>query len=120
MLIPFKDICEKYKIAPKGVIHVGAHHGEEIQDYYSDVASDLSSYSGVNITMTKSGETTAKIDAQPMSIVNASIGRYKYEFLATDVNSSGTFYIEFELVNASGKTQTVYEQKTMTIRDSLN
>lgn len=36
MLIPFKDICEKYKIATKGVIHVGAHHGEEIQDYYSN------------------------------------------------------------------------------------
>lgn len=92
----------------------------EIQDYYSAVASDLTAYSGVNVTMTKSGETTAKINAQQMNIVNASIGRYKYEFLPADVNSSGTYYMEFELVDSAGRTQTIFEQKTMTIRDSLN
>lgn len=36
MLIPFKDLCQKYDIAPKGVIHVGAHYAEEIHDYYQN------------------------------------------------------------------------------------
>lgn len=33
MLIKFKDICEKYKFIPSGIIHVGAHELEEISDY---------------------------------------------------------------------------------------
>mgnify|MGYP000898424633 FL=1 len=36
MLIPFKYLCEQYKIAPEGVIHVGAHYAEEIHDYYQN------------------------------------------------------------------------------------
>lgn len=35
MLIKFKDICEKYRFIPSGVLHVGAHDLEEIYDYMS-------------------------------------------------------------------------------------
>lgn len=33
MLIPFKEIVEKYGINPKGVVHAGANHGQEAKDY---------------------------------------------------------------------------------------
>ena len=36
MLIPFIEILEKYKINPKGVIHVGANFGQEAKDYYDN------------------------------------------------------------------------------------
>lgn len=34
MLITFNTLLEKYKISPKGIIHIGAHHAEECE-YYS-------------------------------------------------------------------------------------
>jgi len=34
MLIKFQDILQTYDFAPKGVIHVGAHWGEEAKDYF--------------------------------------------------------------------------------------
>jgi len=36
MLIPFHTILQKYNIAPAGVLHIGAHTGEEANDYYSN------------------------------------------------------------------------------------
>jgi len=33
MLIPFREIKEKYGINPKGVVHVGANYGQEAKDY---------------------------------------------------------------------------------------
>lgn len=36
MLIKFSDLCSKYKINPKGIIHVGACQMEELDDYKSE------------------------------------------------------------------------------------
>ncbi len=33
MLIPLKDLLAKYSLSPNGVIHVGAHFGQEHEDY---------------------------------------------------------------------------------------
>jgi FkbM family methyltransferase len=33
MLIEFKDIVQKYNLNIRGVIHIGAHHGEELFNY---------------------------------------------------------------------------------------
>lgn len=33
MLLPLPDLCLKYKFKPKGVIHIGAHTGEEAEYY---------------------------------------------------------------------------------------
>lgn len=33
MLLNFQELISKYKISAKGVIHVGAHHGQEFSDY---------------------------------------------------------------------------------------
>jgi FkbM family methyltransferase len=36
MLIPFSELFKKYKIQPKGVLHVGASSGQEIAEYYKN------------------------------------------------------------------------------------
>jgi hypothetical protein len=33
MLINFTKIFNKYKMNIKGIVHIGAHYGEEIQEY---------------------------------------------------------------------------------------
>jgi hypothetical protein len=41
MLINFSHLFEKYKMNVKGVIHIGAHHGEEIQEYITNGIQNL-------------------------------------------------------------------------------
>lgn len=36
MLIPYKQLIEKYNIRPTGVCHIGANTGQEAPDYYSN------------------------------------------------------------------------------------
>lgn len=33
MLIPFRDLFEKYQVNPKGILHIGAHFGQEMNAY---------------------------------------------------------------------------------------
>jgi FkbM family methyltransferase len=35
MLIPFKDLFKRHDIRPTGVVHIGAHEGQEAVDYYA-------------------------------------------------------------------------------------
>lgn len=39
MLIKFSDIVKKYK--PHGVVHIGAHMGEEVPDYFTEGVTNL-------------------------------------------------------------------------------
>lgn len=41
MLINFSNLFEKYNMDVKGVIHIGAHHGEEIKDYINKGIKNL-------------------------------------------------------------------------------
>jgi len=41
MLISFKDLVKKYDMRIRGIIHVGAHHGEELQDYIDEGIQDI-------------------------------------------------------------------------------
>jgi FkbM family methyltransferase len=41
MLIPFREIRERYNITPKGVIHVGANFGQEAEDYYNNEVENV-------------------------------------------------------------------------------
>lgn len=36
MMIKFSDILRKYNLKPKGILHVGAHRGEELEDYLAE------------------------------------------------------------------------------------
>ena len=41
MLISFKDLVKKYGMIITGVIHVGGHYGEELQDYIDEGIQDM-------------------------------------------------------------------------------
>ena len=36
MLISFKDLVKKYDLKIRGIIHIGGHHGEELEDYIDE------------------------------------------------------------------------------------
>lgn len=40
MLIPLHELVEKYKIKFKGILHVGAHECEELNDYARYISKD--------------------------------------------------------------------------------
>ena len=40
MLIPFKNIYDKYQLKISGILHVGAHHCEELNDYEEVISRD--------------------------------------------------------------------------------
>ncbi len=41
MLISFRDLKRKYNMNIKGIIHIGAHYGEEISDYIDEGIQDI-------------------------------------------------------------------------------
>ena len=41
MLISFKDLKKKYGMIITGVIHIGGHYGEELQDYIDEGIQDM-------------------------------------------------------------------------------
>lgn len=41
MIIDFSHLCTKYDLAITGVIHIGAHHGQEAQDYIAHNIKEL-------------------------------------------------------------------------------
>lgn len=41
MLIKFGDLLNKYKLRPKGIIHIGAHKAEELNDYLAARVFDI-------------------------------------------------------------------------------
>ena len=41
MLLSFKDLVKKYDMRISGIIHIGAHYGEEVQDYIDEGVQDM-------------------------------------------------------------------------------
>ena len=41
MLISFSEIVKKYNMNITGIIHIGAHYGEELQDYIDNGINDM-------------------------------------------------------------------------------
>lgn len=57
----------------------------------------------VKFSMTKAGETTAKINAVNATIVNAAGGQVKYSWAGTDTDTAGIYKAEFEATVAAKK-----------------
>lgn len=41
MLLSFKELLIKYKLKVSGILHIGAHYGEEIQNYVDNGVKDI-------------------------------------------------------------------------------
>lgn len=69
MLINFTDLFKRYNMDIKGVVHIGAHYGEEIQDYVSRGIQ--------NITVFEPLSGNFNILFQRLQNVNADIQGYQ-------------------------------------------
>jgi len=69
MLVKFTDIRQKYNMNIKGVIHVGAHHGQEIQEYLDNGIQ--------NITLFEALPSTFDILTENLKDFNADIRGYQ-------------------------------------------
>jgi len=61
MILPLKEVVDRYHISLKGVIHIGSHHGLEYSDYHDAGIEDMiffepikSNYKGLIETLPKS------------------------------------------------------------------
>jgi FkbM family methyltransferase len=65
MLLGFRDLKNKYNLNVTGIIHVGAHHGEEILDYISNDVTNMVLFEPLDLNF--------EILKSNMSRVNANI-----------------------------------------------
>lgn len=68
-LMNFNKIKEQYKLDIKGVVHIGAHHGDEVLDYIRNGIQD--------ITLFEPLSENFKILEKNLSDVNANINAYQ-------------------------------------------
>tara|TARA_X000000368_G_scaffold372525_1_gene322925 strand:- start:42 stop:659 length:618 start_codon:yes stop_codon:yes gene_type:complete len=84
MLISFKDLVKKYNLIITGVIHVGAHHGEELEDYIDEGIQ--------NIILFEPLIESFEIVANKAMKLNANIEGYNVA-LGTQTEGSTTMYV---------------------------
>lgn len=92
MLFSLKAIAEKYKFTPRGVIHLGAHIGQEAEDYAS-LAKNVLWIEGNPDTMK---ELQANINKYP--------GQVAYQALLSDVDGEN---IDFQ-VTSNGQSSSMF------------
>jgi len=89
----------------------------------------LKTYDGTPINLTdatvlltlKSASSNAILFDKPCQIIDAEAGTLIYLWGSTDTNTSGEYFAEFEITNASGKlTVPTIEIFTVVIIDDLN
>ena len=68
------------------------------------VAVDLSGAT-VKIHMKAIGASTLKVD-EAMTVVNATSGIVRYDWSSSDTDTSGTYYVEFEVTKADNSVET--------------
>tara|TARA_B100000424_G_scaffold45260_1_gene31112 strand:- start:54 stop:665 length:612 start_codon:yes stop_codon:yes gene_type:complete len=69
MLISFTNLNRKYNMNIKGIIHVGAHYGEEIEEYVDNGIQD--------ITLFEPLSTTFDVLQERLNNINANINGYQ-------------------------------------------
>lgn len=83
MLIPLDELTKEYNVALKGVLHLGAHHGQEAEDYATHNAKEV---------------LWVEANADVMDTLNTNLSKYQnqksYNFLISDEDGkSYTFNI---------------------------
>src|SRR5690606_29968860 len=96
MLIDFRQLFPKYKIKPKGVLHIGANVGEEAP-IYKELGIDNAIFIEADFQVYKKLiDNIIKIDGVNYMPINALIG---------DENKQVTFHIS----NNGGQSSSIYE-----------
>jgi FkbM family methyltransferase len=84
MLIPFQQVIQSHNLNPKNVIHIGAHYGQEAEDYYAN---------GV--------ESSFWIEANPsvMEILESNLKKYPNAYATCACLSDQIGEVNFNIAN---------------------
>ncbi len=63
MLFSFRNIQEKYNMDIKGIIHIGAHRGQEISDYIDGGIQDIILFEPLTANFQILAENLAEMNA---------------------------------------------------------
>jgi hypothetical protein len=75
--------------------------------YNGSVPLDLTAATSVKMIAKGFGATTPKIDAAMTVVAPATGGVVRYDWLAADTDTAGTYRLEFEVTWNTGKKQTI-------------
>lgn len=74
MILSFTRMVNKYNMDIKGIIHIGAHHGQEIEEYIDNGVQDILMFEPVshnfNILQEKLKDANANIQAYQVALGN--------------------------------------------------
>lgn len=101
MLIPYKNLIEKYGIRPTGVLHIGANTGQEVLDYYSN---------GVSKTI------WVEADASLIPSLIYNLKNYPNHLIFNDcLSNEQDKEVTFYIANNDGQSSSILELGTHTI-----
>jgi FkbM family methyltransferase len=96
MLIEFKDLVSKYNMHITGVIHVGAHTGEEAEDYSTHGISNVWWIEGNPGLMRElARNTTKKYGHNCINALVTDVDHGERKFNITNINSLSSSVLEF-------------------------
>jgi FkbM family methyltransferase len=74
MLLSFKELLIKYNLKISGILHIGAHYGEEIQDYVDNGVKDIVLFeplsSNFKVLESRMSEINANIEGHQLALGN--------------------------------------------------
>ena len=63
MLISFTNLFRKYKMDIKGIVHIGAHYGEEIQEYVNNGIQNITVFEPLSVNFNTLAERLQNVNA---------------------------------------------------------
>ena len=74
MLLTLSSLVKTFKINFTGVIHVGGHTGEELEEYYSKGIDNLIVFEPLPQTFSKLSEEASKYSFKSLQLINKAVG----------------------------------------------
>lgn len=110
MLIPFAELCNRYAIRPKGVVHCGAHHAEERDDYARGGVERVIWIEAMPDAFVKTVKNTTSINTTGADKIVASNGIVCLQACLSDVDGE---HVKFN-VASNGQSSSMLEFGTHT------
>lgn len=93
MILNFTNLVEKYNMKINGIIHVGAHHGQEIDEYVDNGIQDIIMFEPISRNF--------EILRENMKDVNANIQAYQLALGNEDRESVNMYLSDNDLISSS-------------------
>lgn len=93
MILNFTNLVEKYNMKINGIIHVGAHHGQEIDEYVDNGIQDIIMFEPISRNF--------EILRENMKDINANIQAYQLALGNEDRESVNMYLSDNDLISSS-------------------